>query len=728
MLHPKPRRLFAFGALAGFLLGLTLIPARADDFKISATLGIGGRYRAGTWLPVTVSVLNTGSDAVHGQVQLYDDQMLGDASSLFARPADIAPGPTPQTFQVYTRSLDPDRADVVARLVSGSGDGRVLAQISSLSTTGRPAFSGSPVADRDPLVVGVSADASAFTFLNGQKWGLMHTTAGLALEPPNVVQTPGGPPAMRGQRTNPASVQTAAATPADLPDKPAGYGGVDAVILRADAPLDSLTEAQTDALKGWVAAGGHLLVCGGADPTPLSNAFYNGLLPASLSPATPALGAGGALGLTPKPLPGVRVVASDAGRPTIVAGPFGAGRVTLIAYDTQTIRGWSSPVQAAFWKQALSGQSSSLLRVVASREEGGSRFYGYYSGWDQLSDAVMRAPALDAPGAGVVGLFLLAYVLVLVPINYLVLKRMDKKEWAWVTVPVLVVVFAATTYGVGYAAKGSTVFVNRAAVVETAAGERQAGLYTEIGLFSPHRTSYDMTVADPNALAAIPIPPDDDNYYGRRGQSSPGSYGRTRFVETSGDTKMQDAAVNMWAMRAFDVQTTTDLGGAVTAALAFTPQTGQLRGTLANHTAHDLTECHLCVNGQWQSLNDLPAGGTQAVATVFPAGPFRGAGAQGWSQMPTILGRNDKNDPDSDVRQRMRAALHDFVRDLGNDPTNGQNYGGNYTPPALFQPGAGEALLTGWSNDSSLPGPPLRVDEHSVTQNNVTFVVVHIPL
>ena len=90
----------------------------------------------------------------------------------------------------------------------------------------------------------------------------------------------------------------------------------------------------------------------------------------------------------------------------------------------------------------------------------------------------MRAPALDAPGADVVGLFLLAYVLILVPINYLVLKRLDKKEWAWVTVPALVAVFAVTTYGVGYAAKGSSVFVNRAAVLETTAGERQAGLYT----------------------------------------------------------------------------------------------------------------------------------------------------------------------------------------------------------------------------------------------------------
>ena len=99
--------------------------------------------------------------------------------------------------------------------------------------------------------------------------------------------------------------------------------------------------------------------------------------------------------------------------------------------------------------------------------------------------------------------------------------------------------------------------------------------------------------------------------------------------------------------------------------------------------------------------------------------------------MPTLLGRNDKNDPDSDVRQRMRAALHDFVRDLGNDPTNGQNqyYGNNVTPPADFPaPQPGEAILTGWCGDDAIAGPPLRVDGHPVTQNNITYVVVHIPL
>ena len=45
-----------------------------------------------------------------------------------------------------------------------------------------------------------------------------------------------------------------------------------------------------------------------------------------------------------------------------------------------------------------------------------------------------------------------AYILLIGPINYLVLRRLDRREWAWVTMPVLIVVFAVGAYGFGIAA------------------------------------------------------------------------------------------------------------------------------------------------------------------------------------------------------------------------------------------------------------------------------------
>ena len=47
-----------------------------------------------------------------------------------------------------------------------------------------------------------------------------------------------------------------------------------------------------------------------------------------------------------------------------------------------------------------------------------------------------------------------AYILLIGPINYLVLKRLDRREWAWVTMPVLIVVFAVGAYGFGSLLRG----------------------------------------------------------------------------------------------------------------------------------------------------------------------------------------------------------------------------------------------------------------------------------
>lgn len=725
MLRSIKRILFlcVAAALAGSFFAA---PARAGDYKITATLGLGGLYRPGAWLPVNVHVVNTGPDTVHGQVQIlanpdaaHGGPGVSVTSSVFTRPVTIASGQAaPQSFTVYARGLNPSRDDLVAQLADGSerGDGRVLAQATSgASNANASAFTGVPLSEQDVFLVAISADPAAFTFLNGQKMGLSHAPDG-AISASAQALTPGR--FNRGMPAN-ASLQVASPVAADLPDRPAGYDGVDAVLVRSDMPLASMTEAQTDALKAWIASGGHLVICGNANPGQFSAPFFAGLLPKA-NPRQP-----GAIGLF--------------GKGTITQGAYGAGTVVLSSFDptAKHYQSHDSALQSAVWGTLLTGwrsQSSSLLSHVAVREENASPNYGYGWGGVMLSDAVMRAPSLDAPPTGIIGFFLLAYVLILVPINYLVLKRLDRKEWAWVTIPVLVLLFAVGTYGVGYAAKGGALFLNRAAIVETTAGQRQAGVYADLGLFSPRRTNYDLSLADPNALSAIPNAREDDYAarYQRRSSNLENSYGQTRFVQAGQGAALQDVSVNMWAMRAFDVQTTTDLGGAVDATLINTsfysgvsstsPASSSMNGTIANHTGHVLSECALLYNGQWQSLGDLAPG---AVKPVSSWGGFNGS-AQHF-QIPTLSGRIDKDDPQSDVSQRMKAALAEFARSLG-DGSNSNGYYGNNGPPPVYQPRQNEAILIGWSREPTLAGPSPRVDGRAVRENDVSLVVVHLPI
>lgn len=694
------------------LFGAVTAPAWADGPTVTAVFGIGGRYRPGGWCPVTIKVRNPGADALDGQVQALSeaDPNAGRygrpaantaGAALFSRPVSVPGGGAVQT-QLYTQGLDPGAGSVTVQVADGRtrGDGRILAHGSSTPNgNSLPAVTGTPITDADLFLVGFGGDPGAFTSLNGRKMGLAHLP-GLG------AGTPSFPAGMATRQNAPqaGNAQVVSVLPADLPDRAVGYSGVDAFLLRGDAPLDALSEAQADALKDWVAGGGHLVVvCPGADPGPYAAPFFQGLLPATIR----ATGKG-TLTLTPKPLPGVRTLA-----PALVTGPYGAGWVSVTTHDLA-----AAPLPPAFWAAALTTPRTLLGAATAHDAALAQSYYGYNNGGDSalLSSAVLRGPSLDAPGTWVIGLFLLGYLVVLVPVNYLILKRLDRRELAWATIPALVIVFAVGTFGVGYAAKGGSVFVNRAAIVETAAGQSEAGVRGALGLFSPRRTSYDLTLTGTGLVAALP--PALPNRFGGGGDAQ--ASGQTRLVQTPGGAALLDASVNMWAMRAFDFQSTTDLGGTIDVSAS-----GNML-TVTNHTPHALTGCQVIRGGTAYPAGTLAPGGTAQVSLfsqsyVNPQQPG----------LPLPQMSPDMTGSDQSVTPRMQAALSDYARTLG-QPDNGNAYyynnQGISQPRAPFAPAPNEALLVGWSDDPALAGPAPRVDGKAVTVHSTTLVVIHLPL
>ncbi len=706
------RSLFACLMLA-CLLGAINAPVWADGPTVTAVFGIGGRYRPGGWCPVTVKVHNPGADALDGQVQALSEAdpnagrfgrpTVNAGAALFSRPLSVPGGGTGQT-QLYTQGLDPGAGVVTVQVADGRtrGDGRILAQGSSSSTGGStlPAVSGLPLTDQDLFLVGFGADPGAFTSLNGQKLGLVHLPgvgAGLPSFPAGAGSNPTFP--LTG------NAQVVSVLPADLPDRPVGYSGVDAFLLRGDAPLDALSEAQADALKDWVAGGGYLVViCTGADPGPFASPFFQGLLPASVRTTGK-----GTLALTLKPLPGVRTPVSG-----LICGPYGAGQVAMTTLDLA-----AKPPPPPFWAAALPVPHT-LLHAAAAHDQALAQSYYGYNNTDSglLSAAVLRGPSLDAPGTWVIALFLLAYLIVLIPVNYLVLKRLDRRELAWATIPALVIVFAVGTFAVGYAAKGGSVFVNRAAIVETAAGQTSAGVRGALGLFSPRRTSYDLTLTGTGLSAALPfvLP----NRFGSGGDAQPS--GQTRLVQTPGGASLLDAAVNMWAMRAFEFQSSTDLGGTVDVS------TSGNSLVVTNHTPHTLTNCQVIRAGTSYPAGTLAAGGTAQVSLFLQS--YTNPQTPGLP-LPQMSPAYLNGVADSSVTPRMQAALSDYARSLG-QPDNGNAYyyngRGMAQPRTPFAPAPNEALLVGWSDDPALAGPPPRVDGQPVTVHSTTLVVVHLPL
>ena len=85
-----------------------------------------------------------------------------------------------------------------------------------------------------------------------------------------------------------------------------------------------------------------------------------------------------------------------------------------------------------------------------------------------------------------------------------VVRKLDRREWAWITMPVLIAVFAAGAYGFGAALRGLDVIVNEVAIVRGAPDATEGTAQVYLGVFSPSRHTYQLQVPG-GALLSAPI-------------------------------------------------------------------------------------------------------------------------------------------------------------------------------------------------------------------------------
>ncbi|HET9901053.1 MAG TPA: hypothetical protein VFR46_08330, partial [Actinomycetes bacterium] len=181
------------------------------------------------------------------------------------------------------------------------------------------------------------------------------------------------------------------------------------------------------------------------------------------------------------------LVSADDGTPLLSMRAVGAGQVLLVGSDlaTDAYRDWDGA--GSFWSRML--PTGAILEAA---------FGGGMPDREQRSGAMQGAlntlPSLDVPPAELLLAVIVAYILLIGPVSYLVLRRLDRRELAWVTAPVLVLLFTACSYGIGVSLKGSQVIVNQLAIVRSSTAGTAATVETYAGIFSPTRTTFDMLV------------------------------------------------------------------------------------------------------------------------------------------------------------------------------------------------------------------------------------------
>lgn len=602
------------GLVALLLVSVLAVPAAAEQgqpgtgqapsINMHVKVGFEGSARFGEWLPVSIDVENGGPDvSAQIKIQTYWDQ--GPQSPVTEYTRDVS---LPRGAKKHVTMFVPALRDSVTVSLVGA-DGKVLAQ---RTPTVMPPVMG--------VLAGVVSDsADTARFLSGINLGVAN---------------------------RPYVVSAVRLAPEDIPEVSAAVSALHVLVLADTAP-QKLTDRQWRAVEAWVSQGGVLILGGGAQARQVLDAAPASLRPVQVT-GTATLQSAAALeqylpaGSVARGVPegafvaatGTvdkgEVLASEGDVRLLVEYRYGKGTVYFSALDLA-----GEPL--TIW-EGTAGLFETLLRragLAASSVSYGGKFGpappgagpgnpGRFMG--QLNWAVRNMPSLEVPSLKTLGLLLFGYALLVGPLMYFALRRFDRRDWAWVIIPVVAIAVAGTVYGVGFAGKGRDYFTNTIAILKLEPGQRVAPLQSWVGVFAPSRSKFTVNIPE----SALISPSADPGYYGPMPLASSGS-GRPIMASVSegaaGSIDLLDW--NVWTVRSFAVDQDIEVKGGITGVLTArveNPPAGLTRyvmeGKVTNGFDFPLEDVIILAGSAYQRVGDIPAGGTVdvRVGTVVNSG------------------------------------------------------------------------------------------------------------
>jgi hypothetical protein len=368
-----------------------------------------------------------------------------------------------------------------------------------------------------------------------------------------------------------------------FPDNPLALEGIDVLYLSSEKAVD-LNVGQVNALMAWLQHGGHLIV--GVEQLTDVNAtpWLRELLPCTLSAignvsANEALqeyaraaavvsdngdqnrprrnGPGGKppaavsvaesatddvqFDATPMQVASAKlrdgtVLIGDGATPLAVDGLRGRGRITVLTFSPEREPFVSWKNRAWFWSKLADVPANAFLNpnamVVANRLSS-----------DGIFRAMIETKQVRKLPLGWLLALLVAYLVVIGPLDQYWLKKINRQMLTWVTFPCYVVFFSALIYFIGFHLRAGELEWNELNVVDILPDNERAVLrgQTYLSIYSPNNAHYQM--AGNQKFASL-----RGEYLGNFGGNQEGS---SAVVNQTGNSFQADALVPVWTSELF---------------------------------------------------------------------------------------------------------------------------------------------------------------------------------
>jgi hypothetical protein len=431
----------------------------------------------------------------------------------------------------------------------------------------------------------------------------------------------------------------------ELPTEWFGYSAVDLLVISAgDGALARALAADSPryaALVRWVELGGRLVIlCGGQESKAVlsDGGALAGLIPGKWAenilltetgplehfaePAGPIGGRGRGPGILVPRLTDIDgKIEVYAGRqpadlPLVVRAARGLGEVSFAAIDPT-----KSPI--ADW-QGRGSFLKALVRPYLSEDEPEVASQTLVTrGYDDLSGALRQRLGRSYAGVSIVpfsavAALAIAYLIALGPGDYFIVRRWLRRPWiAWVTFPVIVLVFAAAALAIGQWRKGTAgARLNRIELVDvdTISGQVRGSYWA--ALYSPEARQFDLSLETAALAGNSQTPPTALlSSWGLPGAGIGGMHARgtdSKIIAHAYRVGPQLDALHgvpllASSTKSFTCLWTSTVGPRLETQLS--DDDGLVRGTVINRTGRLLRNVRLLYGGWGYRLGNLEAGG-----------------------------------------------------------------------------------------------------------------------
>ncbi|MCT2534207.1 hypothetical protein NC661_10245 [Aquibacillus koreensis] len=323
--------------------------------------------------------------------------------------------------------------------------------------------------------------------------------------------------------------------------------------------------------------------------------------------------------------------------PLLVSQAAGKGTVVQLSYDL------SHPAFANFEK----GNNKIWQSIVSHLKSFGSQQQGYYYGDNLISLSETFSTLANFKVTTLIILFVI-YLVLLVPVLYFVLKRMDKREWAWVAIPAFAIISSIALYTTGAKDRLGEIQTNMVSII--AVNEQGVGSGKgSVSFLSKQSGNYILSVDQ----ALNPFPAEGNFYGGEVAQEDiPVIYTNTdkqhvRFLD-----------VEFWSPRSAEIDMPYKEYGKFDTTLTYTDE--ELNGEVTNDFGHDFDELYLITGQRFEALGALKVGETREItmkasnSRLFTS-PMQGVGHQ-------IFGQQNPGQMDQE-KERKAQMLNNAIRE-----------------------------------------------------------------